>query len=144
MNGRERQFALEVSGRGIVAHAIRTDQEVRPAAEFFDRLPADEPEAEMVTIAKQILKQHEGPFDPTAFVDRYQAAVQALAAEKQKTKGVTVARSTAPNEAEVVDLMAALKASLAPPAPPPRRKTAASLELAPKAKVAKHKARHVR
>jgi DNA end-binding protein Ku len=121
MNGRERQFALEVRGKGIVAHAIRTHKEVRPEAEFFDRLPDGEADPNMVTIAKQILRQHEGPFDPRDFVDRYQQAVEALVAEKQKSQGVTRARKAAPDEAQVVDLMAALRASLAPQPPAARR-----------------------
>jgi DNA end-binding protein Ku len=105
-----------------VAHAIRTHKEVRPTAEFFDRLPDTLPDANMVAIAKQILRQHEGPFDPEAFVDRYQEAVQALIAEKQRANGVTRSRRRAPDEAQVTDLMAALKASLGPPpATSPRR-----------------------
>lgn len=122
MNGRERQLALEVRRKGIVAHAIRTHREVRPADEFFDRLPDGEADPKMVTIAKQILRQHEGPFDPTAFVDRYQEAVRALIAEKQKTEGLTRSRAPAPDEAQITDLMAALKASLSGASPSaPRR-----------------------
>jgi DNA end-binding protein Ku len=97
MNGRERQFALEVRGKGIVAHAIRTHKEVRPEAEFFERLPDGEADPNMVAIAKQILRQHEGPFDPTAFVDRYEEAVKALIAEKQKVNGVMRGRKSAPD-----------------------------------------------
>lgn len=114
MNGRERQFALEVRGKGIVAHGIRTHQEVRDAGAFFDRLPDSQPDAAMVSIARQILQQHAGPFDPREFVDRYQAAVMELVERKKVEQGVTRAgsRRSEPGEAEVIDLMAALKASL--------------------------------
>lgn len=61
MNGRERQFALEARGKGIIAHAIRAHQEVRKEADYFERLPDTAPDASMVTIARQILKQHAGP-----------------------------------------------------------------------------------
>jgi DNA end-binding protein Ku len=134
MNGRERQFALEVRGKGILAHALRTHQEVRPAEEFFDQLPDAEPDANMVAIAKQILRQHEGPFDPTAFVDRYQEAVRQLVADKQAANGVTRAGRPVANEAQVADLMAALKASLAPPPTtrPQRLRAAAASAPAPK------------
>ncbi|MCR5874348.1 Ku protein [Phenylobacterium sp. J426] len=115
MNGRERQFALEVRGKGIVAHAIRTHQEVRDAGAYFDRLPETKPDAAMVTIAKQILTQHAGPFDPASFVDRYQAAVLELVERKKAEQGIVRAGSRSreePREAQIIDLMAALKASL--------------------------------
>jgi DNA end-binding protein Ku len=95
----------------------------------------------MVAIAKQILRQHEGPFDPTAFVDRYQEAVRQLVAEKQAANGVTRAGRPAADEAQVVDLMAALKASLGPsPAARPRRLRAAAAS-APAPKVSQPRRR---
>jgi len=117
MNGRERQLALEVRGKGIVAHAIRSHQEVRSAADHFDRLPEAAPDGAMVAIAKQILQQHAGPFDPSAFLDRYQQAVLELVERKKAEQGLIRAGRQAgrlePDEGQIVDLMAALKASLA-------------------------------
>lgn len=115
MNGRERQFALEVRGKGIVAHAIRTHAEVRSENDFFGRIPDSTPDAGMVTIAKQILTQHAGAFDPTAFVDQYQKAVLELIERKKAEQGLLRAGSKASQEAgeaQIIDLMAALKASL--------------------------------
>lgn len=126
MNGRERQFALEVRGKGVVAHAIRTHQEVRDAAAFFNRLPEAQPDAAMVSIARQILQQHAGPFDPREFVDRYQAAVLELVERKKAEQDLVRqghgGRQPAPDEGQIGDLMAALKASLA--GTPARRKRA--------------------
>lgn len=133
MSGREHQMALEVRGKGIVAHKIRTRHEVRSPDALFDRIPDAKPDANMVAIAKQILRQHEGPFDPSAFVDRYQEAVRALIAEKQAAKGVTTGRKSAPDEAQLVDLMAALKASLAPPTTSAARRPAKPRASPPKA-----------
>jgi DNA end-binding protein Ku len=113
MNGREHQLALEVRGKGVVAHKIRTHQEVRAPDELFARIPDAEPDKKMVAIAKQILQQHEGPFDPAAFVDRYQEALRALIARKQAEQGVTRSSKAAVGEAEVIDLMEALRRSLA-------------------------------
>jgi DNA end-binding protein Ku len=138
MNGRERQFALEVRGKGIVAHAIRTHQEVRDAAPFFDGIPDVAPDAGMVAIARQILKQHAGSFDPTEFVDRYQAALRDLIERKKAEQGVTrqgSGRAGPPSEHQVINLMEALKASLAgtsrPPAPSRKREPAARSAKAP-------------
>lgn len=118
MNGRERQFALEVRSKGILAHAIRTHQEVRSENAFFGRIPDAAPDAGMVTIAKQILQQHVGPFDPTEFQDRYQAAVLELVERKKREQGVTrqgVGARQEPDVAQITDLMEALRASLSPP-----------------------------
>jgi DNA end-binding protein Ku len=114
MNGRERQFALEVRGKGIVGHAIRTHHEVRPVEDYFSAIPEVTPDKNMVAIAKQILKQHEGPFDPRQFVDRYQAAVLALVERKKKEQGLTRQGhgGSRPQEAEIIDLMEMLKRSL--------------------------------
>ena len=57
-----------------------------------------------------IIDQLEGPFDPTQFNDRYEDALRALI--KEKEKGHTIKAPEEPKEAEVIDLMEALKRSL--------------------------------
>ena len=111
---RERLLALEPRGKGIIAHTLRTAAEVRDAEEVFQSISDALPDPSMIAIAKQIIKQQEGPFDPSQFVDRYEEALKALIAEKQKGMapvGVAEPRDTT----QVIDLMAALKASLQGP-----------------------------
>ena len=110
LSTRERLLALEPRGKGIVAHSLRNAGEVRNADEIFGAVRDVEPDANMVAIAKQIMTQMEGPFDPSLFVDRYEQALKALIAEKQK--GARPVKSSEPDEAQVIDLMSALKASL--------------------------------
>jgi DNA end-binding protein Ku len=110
MHQRERLMALEPQDRGIVAYSLRSNREVRDASDFFDRIPADKPPKAMVDIAARIIDQQEGPFDPSKFNDRYEDALRALIAEKQK--GHKIAKVEEPKEAEVIDLMDALKRSL--------------------------------
>jgi DNA end-binding protein Ku len=110
MHQRERLMALEPQGKGIVAYSLRSNREVRDAADFFDRIPAEKPPKAMVDIAARIIDQQEGPFDPSQFNDRYEDALRALIAEKEK--GHKIARVEEPREAEVIDLMDALKRSL--------------------------------
>jgi len=110
MHQRERLMALEPRGKGIVAFSLRANREVRSAEEVFDRIPQAKPNPQMVEIATQIIRQQEGPFDPSQFNDRYEEALRALI--KSKEKGRTVAAPAEPKEAEVVDLMEALKRSL--------------------------------
>jgi DNA end-binding protein Ku len=110
LSTRERLLALEPRGKGIVAHSLRTVGEVRDAGEIFSSISEAQPDQNMVAIAKQIIKQMEGPFDPTLFVDRYEQALKALIAEKQK--GQAPVSVTEPQDTQVIDLMAALRASL--------------------------------
>ena len=123
---RERILALEPRGRGILAFTIRSDAEVRQAEEIFDEISDAKPDAGMISIAEKIIEQREGPFDPSLFVDRYEAALKALIEEK--TDGRKPAKVAAPADTNVVDLMAALRASLGAkekPGEKPRAKPAA-------------------
>jgi DNA end-binding protein Ku len=81
---RERILALEPRDKGILAYTIRTDAEVRKSDEIFDGISSAKPPAAMIAIAKQIIEQQQGPFDPSQFVDRYEQALKALIAAKQK------------------------------------------------------------
>lgn len=110
MHQRERLMALEPRERGILAYSIRSNREVRDPDELFDRIPDEKPNPQMVDIATRIIDQLEGPFDPSQFTDRYEEALRQLI--KEKEKGHTVAAPAEPKEAEVVDLMEALKRSL--------------------------------
>jgi len=110
MHQRERLMALEPRDRGIIAFTLRTNREVKNSADFFDRIPDESPNAQMVDIAQRIIEQQEGPFDPSQFNDRYEDALRALI--KAKEKGSTVEAPAEPKEAEVIDLMDALRRSL--------------------------------
>ena len=111
MHQRERLLAIEPRDTGMVAWSLRSHQEVRDAADFFDDIPDKRPDAQMIAIAEKIIEQQQGAFDPTQFNDRYEDALRALIKEKQKGKGrkVTV---TEPEDTNVVDLMEALRNSL--------------------------------
>ena len=111
MHQRERLLALEPRDRGILAYTLRTHDEVRDPKEIFGHIPHTKPNAAMIEIAAKVIEQQEGPFDPSDFTDRYEDALRKLIREKQKAHGrkVTVPE---PKEAEVIDLMEALKRSL--------------------------------
>jgi DNA end-binding protein Ku len=111
MATRERILALEPRGKGILAYTIRSDAEVRQPDEIFSGISDAKPDAAMIAIAEKIIEQQEGPFDPSQFVDRYEEALKALIADKQK--GHKPAKVAEPDDTNVVDLMSALRASLA-------------------------------
>jgi DNA end-binding protein Ku len=110
LHQRERLMALEPRDKGIVAYSLRTYDEVRQPQEYFEPIPAKKPDEKMVAIAERIIEQLEGPFDPTQFDDRYEEALKALIAEKQK--GHKVEKVQEQDDTNVVDLMDALRRSL--------------------------------
>ena len=110
MATRERILALEPRGKGILAYTIRSDAEVRKPDEIFGGISDAKPNAAMISIAEKIIEQQEGPFDPSQFVDRYEEALKALIEEKKQ--GHKPTKVAEPEATNVVDLMAALRASL--------------------------------
>ncbi|MGB9644891.1 MAG: hypothetical protein WCB44_07135, partial [Stellaceae bacterium] len=70
-----------------------------------------EPDAEMVAIAKAIIAQRTGSFDPSAYRDRYQEALRELI--EAKMKGLPIKPQAVSAPSPIIDLMAALKRSLA-------------------------------
>ncbi|HEV7227793.1 Ku protein [Brevundimonas sp.] len=111
LRGKERQVALEVRDKGLVAYTLRAHEEVREAADYFDDIPSVKADADMVEIAARLIAQKEADFDAAEFKDRYDAALRELI--KAKTKGGKgLVAAPEPEDTNVVDLMAALKKSL--------------------------------
>ena len=122
LSRRERLIMVEPRGAGMVAITLRSSEEVRtPSFATADGVA----DAEMVAVAAMIIKRRSGHFDPTTFRDRYQEALRELI--EAKLKGLPVRPKQIAEPRPVVDLMAALKRSLAQEtaAAKPRRKAAA-------------------
>jgi DNA end-binding protein Ku len=108
LSRRERMVMVEPRGTGIALFTLRAAGEVR--APQFGSAEGDL-DAEMVAIAGAIIRQRTGNFDPSTYRDRYQDALQQLI--EAKMKGVTIKPPAVPTPSPVIDLMAALKRSLA-------------------------------
>jgi len=85
LSRRERMVMVEPRGTGMALFTLRAAGEVR--APQFGSAEGDL-DAEMVAIAGAIIRQRTGQFDPSAYRDRYQAALQQLI--EAKTKGLTI------------------------------------------------------
>lgn len=135
---RERLVAIEPRGEGMLVTTLRSHDEVRDAAPFFESVPAKPPDPRMIEIAEKIIEQQAGPFDPTAFNDRYEEALRALIQAKRDggDGGVT---APPPSTDNVIDLMEALRRSLEARRAPPAK--AAEKVSAPPRAAAKAKSR---
>lgn len=111
LSTRERILAIEPRDKGLLAYSLRTRDEVRGAKDIFGAISDDEADESMLAIAERIIQQKEGTFDPSQFKDRYEDALKALIAAKKEGRPPDAAAE--PSDTNVVDLMAALKASLA-------------------------------
>ncbi len=135
LRGKERQLALEVRGKGLLAYTLRAKDEVRDADDYFDDIPKVEGDADMVEIAARIIAQKEADFDPSEFRDRYDEALRDLIKAKTKAGGKALVEAPEPDDTNVVDLMAALRNSLkgsASGAKAPAKKAAAKKPAAKK------------
>src|SRR4051812_2778303 len=110
MHTRERLVALEPRDKGIIVYTLRMGDEVIQPKDAFDDIPASRPSKAMIEIARQIIEQQHGAFEPAKFEDRYETALRDLI--RRKEKGVKLVAAEPVEEDNVIDLMAALKKSL--------------------------------
>jgi DNA end-binding protein Ku len=108
LSRRERPVMVEPRGAGMALITLRAAEEVRAAS--FDNTDGDI-DPDMVAIAATIIRRRSGSFDPATFRDRYQEALRELI--EAKVKGLPVRPKRIAEPRPVVDLMAALKRSLA-------------------------------
>jgi len=110
MHGRERLVALEPRDKGMLCYTLRMGDEVVQPKDAFADIPAGRPNKEMIEIARKIIEQKEGAFEPERFEDRYENALRDLIRRKQKGEKLVTAEPV--QEDNVIDLMEALKRSL--------------------------------
>jgi DNA end-binding protein Ku len=111
LTNREHVIALEARDKGLVGILLRYPWEVRDASEYFDGIQDVKITKDMLDLAKHIVEQKSGHFEPQRFEDHYETALAELLAKKQKGLPIAAAKKPAPDN--VVNLMDALRASLA-------------------------------
>jgi hypothetical protein len=67
-----------------VAWSLRSYDEVRDPADLFDDIPAKKADPSIIAIARKIIEQQDGPFEPSDFKDRYEEALRELIRRKEK------------------------------------------------------------
>jgi len=122
MHTRERLVALEARDKGIIVYTLRMSDEVVQPKNAFEDIPAARPNKQMIEIARKIIEQQEGAFEPEKFEDRYENALRDLIRRKEKGEKLVTAEPV--EDDNVIDLMEALKKSLKAKGPAPAKRKA--------------------
>ena len=112
LTNREHIIALEPLDNGLMGTLLRYPYEVRSEKEYFDDIQDVKITKDMLDLAKHIVEQKSGSFEPEQFDDRYESALIDLI--NQKRNGLKIPARAAPKTGgNVINLMDALKRSLA-------------------------------
>jgi DNA end-binding protein Ku len=109
MHQREHIVIIRPGSKGMTLHTMFYSGEIRKA----DAIPTDKVEIkeQEKKLAEQLIQSLAAPFQPEKYRDEYQENVKGMIAAK--LKGQEVAEAPQPHMAPVIDLMEALKKSLA-------------------------------
>jgi DNA end-binding protein Ku len=136
--GREHVVAIAPAGTeehgGMMAYTLRYAAELRDSAEYFKDVKKVAVSADSLDLAKELIKRKAAKFDPSQFVDGYEAAVKELVDAKLQHAEIPKDEAPAPARGKVINLMDALRKSVgggekeAPAAKPAAKKAEAKAE----------------
>lgn len=115
MHQREHIVVIRPRANGMTLHTMFYNNEIREVAEYGQRTPAAEPKPAEKKLATQLIESLAAKFEPEKYKDRY--AESMLAMIEAKRAGQEVAEVPHAKMAPVIDLMEALKKSIAEKAP---------------------------
>jgi DNA end-binding protein Ku len=110
LTNREHIIALEPLDKGLMGTLLRYPYEVRAEDEYFDEIQDVKVTKDMLDLAKHIVNQKSGRFEPEKFEDQYEAALVDLI--NKKRAGQPITKKDRPAGGNVVDLMEALRRSV--------------------------------
>ena len=121
---RERPLFIEPMGLGMRGTTLRYAHEIRDEDEYFADIPPLTLPEDMLEVTEHILNMKRENFDPAYLEDRYRTVL----VEKLREKQGRLPRRTAPapSRQNVINLMDALKATLAQGKPPAQSKPKAA------------------
>jgi len=124
LTNREHVIALEARDNGLMGMLLRYPYEVRNSAEYFDDIQDVKITKDMLDLAKHIVQQKSGHFDPAKFEDHYEAALTELINKKRNGERITSVSKPVSSD-NVISLMDALKRSISGKPAAPKAEAAA-------------------
>lgn len=112
LTNREHIIALEPLESGLMGTLLRYPYEVRSESEYFDDIQDVKLTKDMLDLAKHIVEKKSGAFEPELFEDHYETALIDLI-NKKRSGAPIAAKATPKSGGNVINLMDALKKSLA-------------------------------
>ena len=89
LTNREHIIALEPLDKGLIGTLLRYPYEVRDPTEYFDEIQDVKVTKDMLDLARHIVEQKAGSFEPDKFEDQYETALVDLINQKRAGKPIT-------------------------------------------------------
>jgi DNA end-binding protein Ku len=113
---------------GMMAYTMRYQEELRSPAEYFRDIKKVEVNEDSLELAETLIKKKAAKFDPSQFVDGYEVALKELVNAKVNHLAVPKDEEPAKKQGKVINLMDALRKSVAADATAGKKKPAASVK----------------
>jgi len=127
-SGREHLVAVAApvneAVRGLMLYVMRYEEELRDPADYYSDIPESRVDAKQLALARQLIESYKAPFDASKFKDDYEASLRELVDAKLQHKKLPPPEKE-PKRGKVIDLMDALKRSVAAKHRAPTRQEAA-------------------
>ncbi len=127
MHNREHIIVLRPGSKGILSHTMYYQDEIRQVEEF--RTDTSLVKDKELAMAKMLISSLEADFEPQKYRDTYRENLQKMI--EDKIEGKKVVATPEAHVAPVIDIMEALKRSLADKKKPAQAATAIASEEAP-------------
>src|SRR5438105_9167624 len=136
MHQREHIVVVRPRAKGMTLHTMFYTNEIREVAEYGRTDSAAQPKDAEKKLATQLIESLAAPFEPDKYKDNYMESMKNMI--EAKREGHEIAEVAHPKLAPVIDLMDALKKSIAEKQPgakkPPIRAVPAAAQQAPEKK----------
>lgn len=113
LGARERIAAIKACKKGLLLETLRYNYEVREAEQYFSGIDERvKPNRDQIELARQLIQSKSGRFDPRTFKDSYQEGLQEIINAKIGHRKPHLKQGR-PEPGNVVNIMDALKRSIA-------------------------------
>ena len=106
-------MALRPMGAGLMAHTLHEERDLNSADQYFEAAADLKIEPEMIDLAVQLINRQSAKYDPADFEDRYETRLQAMIDAKIAGGAIAAEPDEVPARGNVIDLVAALRRSVA-------------------------------